>query len=816
MAGWNALGNTRLGRMKLVKSLFFLIAGASAVALSGVQAQTPSAGPSAGGKVFRIQAKGLKTVHIKGNTAVAGGFEPKYFEPDNRVKHKLPPTPVGKFIRNPRPSPPVNVQIPGRTGVAATTDNIAFSRNVALGSAGHNNFGSSTGEPSVATSGNTVFYSGNWYCSLSTNGGASFQYIDPFTFFGGSPSGLDFCCDQVVHYAPQVDLFFWLLQYSEDANNNNAYRIAYGTTQQISNNEWRIIDLGSANLGLNGVFMDFPDLAVSNNNLYLTFNAFSTTSALGTVIVRSPLASFVADNVQVSGVFDQGHFNFRLAQSCTDIQYYATHESTSSLRVWSWPESATDATSAVVNHGSYSIADNTSTTPDGFDWLGKEDDRLLGGTKAGNELWFAWGAGRGGASNRPQPYVEIVRINATNNTLIAQPALWTDQYAYAYPSLGTNSNNEVGISYAYGGNGQMVHHALGILTGTPKLVQATAGLHGPETNRWGDYFTIRPHTANKKLFAATGFTLQAGTGRQQGDPRFYIFGRSSDVNGGGGASITVNSPNGGENWQVNTQHAITWSSSNVIGNVKIELSRNGGGSFETLFASVANDGSETWTVSGTTSNNCLIRVSQASSAAVNDVSNATFTISSGGNPLATPSGLTATPTSETTIDVQWNDNATGEDGYKLEYRVQGGAYQPFGNPLPADAESADVTGASPGTTYFFRVRCYKGGQNSAYSNEDSATTPGSSLDAPTSLLAKAQRRKKIKLTWVDNSNNEDGFSVEIDDGTGFREIGVVSANSTGAVVTRLKPRKFYNFRVRAKLGTTYSDYSNTSGAKAKK
>ena len=811
------LGHSRGGRRPVLRSLLLLVAVVSAAALSGAYAQSGRGPGGQSGGTFRIPPVTLKTTHIKGNTAVAGGLEPKYYEPDNRKKRKLPPVPEGPFIRNPRPSPPTNVQVPGRAGVQADTDNLSFVRNVALGAAGHNNFASSTGEPSVATSGNTVFYTGNWYASLSTNGGASFQYVDPFTFFGNTPGGLDFCCDQVVHYAPQVDLFFWLLQYSEDANNNNAYRLAYGTTQQISNNQWRVVDLHSGNLGLNGVFMDFPDLAVSNNNVYLTFNGFSPTSALGTCILRMPLNSFVSDNVQVGGFFDQGHFNFRLAQSCTDIQYFATHETTSALRVWTWPENAADATSTVVNHASYANTDNTSLTPDGFDWLGLQDHRLLGGTKAGNELWFAWGAARGGASNRPQPYIEIVRINATSKALIGQPALWTDQYAYAYAALGTNSNNEVGISYAYGGNGQFVHHAVGILTGTARLVQSVAGLHGPESNRWGDYFTIRPHTANKKLFAATGYTLQAGTGRQQGDPRFFIFGRSGDV-GGGGGQITVTSPNGGENWQINSSRAITWQSSNINGNVKIELSRNGGGTFETLLAGTANDGNENWNVTGPGSGNCIIQISQASNGAIKDVSNNTFTISAKGDPLATPTGLSADATSETNINVQWTDNATGEDGYKVEFKVEGGTYQQLGGNRAPNTQSASFSDAEPGTTYFFKVRCYKGGQNSQYSNEDSATTPDDEpgLEAPSGLLAKALKKKKIRLTWQDNSDGEEGFAVEIDDGTGFREIGVVSANSTGAVVTRLKAKKFYNFRVRARKGNVNSDYSNTSGAKARK
>ena len=101
----------------------------SAVGLSGALAQgRPAAGQvRQGGGVIQIPTIRLKTTHVEGSTVAAGGLEPKYFEPDNRTKRKIPAIPTGPFIGNPRPSPPTNVQIPSRTGVAADTDNTAGS-----------------------------------------------------------------------------------------------------------------------------------------------------------------------------------------------------------------------------------------------------------------------------------------------------------------------------------------------------------------------------------------------------------------------------------------------------------------------------------------------------------------------------------------------------------------------------------------------------------------------------------------------------------------------------------------------------------------
>ena len=62
-------------------------------------------------------------------------------------------------------------------------------------------------------------------------------------------------------------------------------------------------------------------------------------------------------------------------------------------------------------------------------------------------------------------------------------------------------------------------------------------------------------------------------------------------------NMVVTSPNGWENWLLNTSHNITWSSI-LGGNVKIELFK-GGSLSSTLIASTPNTGSYNWTIPGT-------------------------------------------------------------------------------------------------------------------------------------------------------------------------------------------------------------------------
>jgi hypothetical protein len=94
----------------------------------------------------------------------------------------------------------------------------------------------------------------------------------------------------------------------------------------------------------------------------------------------------------------------------------------------------------------------------------------------------------------------------------------------------------------------------------------------------------------------------------------------------GKATITVVSPNGGEIWPIGGVQTIRWTSSSVTGNVRIDLSRNGGSSWSTIMASTANDGSEPWTVTGPTTTGARIRIVSLANLAISDMSDRDFII----------------------------------------------------------------------------------------------------------------------------------------------------------------------------------------------
>jgi hypothetical protein len=569
-------------------AVFGVLALLACLALPGL-APVPGAAQGASA----LQGRGLPTqtapplpvAKITGAPSPTGARHPYLGGRVDTARH--PVLPPGSGVVNPRrPAPIAPRQGPS---ALADTDDITLVKSVPIGPAGYGDpsFLSTTAEPSVAVNGDTVFYTANWFASISLDGGNTFTFINPYFFFPDATPG-GFCCDQIVHYIPQIDTFVWLLQYIEHpTTHENVQRLAFGTTAEIRANTWKYIDLTSSTFGLTGQWMDFPDLAVGANNLYFTTNAFSGSGSwTNTVAARIPFSGLQGAG-SVSGVQyykTNQFFNFRPVQNTGTRFYFATHGTLSSVRVFHWDEGSTDVFPHDVNVAAWSQTDYTSITPDGRNWLGRADPRVEGATLAGNSIWLAWMAGKRAGTGQTQPYVEVAQIDATSFSLVSQPIVWNANFAYAYPGLNTNSNGEVGISLAYGGGTQQVSHAVGILTGTPKLVSTAVGTHGPLSNRWGDYFTVRRYPPNLKLFAATGHVLKNGSGSGFSEPRYLVFGRSGDLvptfsisgtvtqNGTGLAGVTVSAGGSSSTTAANGTYTIPGLSS---GSYTVTPSRSG-------------------------------------------------------------------------------------------------------------------------------------------------------------------------------------------------------------------------------------------------
>jgi hypothetical protein len=90
--------------------------------------------------------------------------------------------------------------------------------------------------------------------------------------------------------------------------------------------------------------------------------------------------------------------------------------------------------------------------------------------------------------------------------------------------------------------------------------------------------------------------------------------------------------------------------------------------------------------------------------------------------VAAPTGLSAMAASTTGVELRWNDNANNESEYVIERDTSSAFASPNVTPIGENSTAYSVTGLSPGTQYFFRVRARNVTTVSAWSNVANATT----------------------------------------------------------------------------------------------
>ena len=430
-------------------------------------------------------------------------------------------------------------------------------------------------DPSVAGATPTgfVMISANTAVSYSKDYGKTFTTVnltkgsgfsDPARpsrtdFFPESDGGL--CCDQVLHYIPSRNLMIWLLQYWSPsinffgltAKSQNRLRIAWATPQAAAANfvgAWSWFDVSPTTLGDNTVldWMDYPDLAFSNDWLYISVdhgfwnaNKDSKGNVIGQQVftdrrwfVRASLNDMASSASTINLVYYEavknGLVKAHFAQSAPDTMYYAAQPDTSTLSVFADPDSSPNiptpknisVTLHCINRAT-NPCDYSVNAPDNLDW-NQAPHGVLGATYVAPSflcppegcsfpthfLYFAFDGGRDTSNNRAFPYVRVEKIDADALKLISELDIWNANFAFATPGLtwrpGSSAKDEVAISLAVGGGGRYADNAVGFLGDFVVYVTTSSNVtqtDGAGLVRYGDYFDVRN---------ATGPVTQAGQG----------------------------------------------------------------------------------------------------------------------------------------------------------------------------------------------------------------------------------------------------------------------------------------------------------------
>jgi hypothetical protein len=146
----------------------------------------------------------------------------------------------------------------------------------------------------------------------------------------------------------------------------------------------------------------------------------------------------------------------------------------------------------------------------------------------------------------------------------------------------------------------------------------------------------------------------------------------------------------------------------------------------------------------------------------------------------------------------WRDNSNNEQGFRIECRE--GSADPwtlFTTTTANTTYNYAATNLPADTTCFYRVRAYNPRGASACSNEAMYST--ALPTKPLALMARVVAATEVILSWQDNSDNEQGFTIYRKTGisTSWASVGGVGMNVTCFLDPGLSRNTLYTYRVTA-------------------
>ncbi len=168
-------------------------------------------------------------------------------------------------------------------------------------------------------------------------------------------------------------------------------------------------------------------------------------------------------------------------------------------------------------------------------------------------------------------------------------------------------------------------------------------------------------------------------------------------------------------------------------------------------------------------------------------------IAGGGPPVippAAPTALSASATSSTAISLSWTNNATNQSGFYIERSTNGTTFAQIAS-VGANVTSYNSSGLNSSTQYFYKVRAFNGGGNSAYSNTASATTLAPPATTPVhvgavngySIRARKNWRGVFEVTVHDGSHNTVSGATVLVSWSGSASGSATAVTNSGGVAT---------------------------------
>lgn len=410
---------------------------------------------------------------------------------------------------------------------------------------------STINEPATANSGLTFVQTSNWNIASSEDGGATFTYQDLQGLFGPN-----LCCDQAVLYEPSRNRYIYEgLNWAGygDPTNGVTIGVAKGSTPT----EWCTYHFSSESLGgALGDLPDFPHIAYSNNNAYLTWNRFAADGWKSTGLARFELDRLASCSAFRYYFFNRSdNFTFGLTQgaSSLDVFYWVANWFTYGgsgrfIRIYHWPEDT--RTYHWIDHAinPYNFSGGNCGSQDGevvnwctrldprwvTSWISRAEYRGRADKAFADQPVLGMSITAGPSDFTPFPYVVYEYFKLDTLQYIGNDQTYSPDFAFAYPGCTVNVHGYVGCAISYGGGtGDQHYYPGGFLLMMDDLSPTQPWAYDfylpgkSNATAWGDYDVAEPFRPSVGPFIATIWRKNP----YLVEPHVVVWGRGHDTSG---------------------------------------------------------------------------------------------------------------------------------------------------------------------------------------------------------------------------------------------------------------------------------------------
>jgi len=190
----------------------------------------------------------------------------------------------------------------------------------------------------------------------------------------------------------------------------------------------------------------------------------------------------------------------------------------------------------------------------------------------------------------------------------------------------------------------------------------------------------------------------------------------------------------------------------------------------------------------------------------NDTSNSLY---ANINTMEAPTSFNCIQQNVHTFKLDWNDNADFEQGYKIDRKIDSDDWEDeIGITTSNITTWTDSTIGRNYNIVFYRLYAF----HEVFNSNSIETSNVIDFPAPTNLQYEKINIHTIKLTWNDNSQNEEGFKIDKQIGTTpwLDNYAVIAGNTEVWIDTDAEINKNIKYRIRAYYGNNNSNYAYTN------